>query len=451
MADISKITLPNGTTYTIKDATARTGSGRVNGTAITVQTGSTKLAKITLQTLMSWLITKGYIPSGTNCYKLLNVSWSYAGNDILQLQAVSATGANTNYELQLAGCQIEFIGNATDYQTGVFRLRIHSSPTTSFTVTSGYTIFPVNHVAEYTCNGSGYTPVWKIHANLGDVVNTNTWRGIQNNLTSDSTTDSLSAAQGKVLASQAIKNITRSGTTFTATRVDGTTFTFTQQDNNTTYTAATAAPLANGTAAVGTSAKYAREDHVHPAQTTISGNAGSATVASRLAGFGSGGAATSCSWGNQTGTAIRVSASPAGGGVFWRDNNPANGQVSMGVDGTLYIKEGSVNVGDAIKSISRSGTTFTYTTLWGNTGTFTQQDTNTHYTTHLYAGSGSAANASTTNGNTKLTVADDSTVRNTVTFKGSGGTTVTSDASGNVTITTEVATVAETKSYLGIS
>ena len=32
---------------------------------------------------------------------------------------------------------------------------------------------------------------------------------------------------------QAISNITRSGTTFTATRADGTTFTFTQQDNNT--------------------------------------------------------------------------------------------------------------------------------------------------------------------------------------------------------------------------
>lgn len=48
-------------------------------------------------------------------------------------------------------------------------------------------------------------------------------------------------------------------------------------DNNTTYIAATELPLAPGTAAVGTSAKYAREDHVHPAQTTITGNAGTAT------------------------------------------------------------------------------------------------------------------------------------------------------------------------------
>ena len=40
---------------------------------------------------------------------------------------------------------------------------------------------------------------------------------------------------------------------------------------------ATATPKAHGTAAVGTSAKVAREDHVHPAQTSVSGNAGTAT------------------------------------------------------------------------------------------------------------------------------------------------------------------------------
>lgn len=39
--------------------------------------------------------------------------------------------------------------------------------------------------------------------------------------------------------SKAIKSITRSGTTFTATALDGTTTTFTQQDNNTTYGVAT--------------------------------------------------------------------------------------------------------------------------------------------------------------------------------------------------------------------
>ena len=60
--------------------------------------------------------------------------------------------------------------------------------------------------------------------------------------------------------------------------------------------------------------------------------------------------------------------------------------------------------------------------------------TDTHYTTHLYAGSGTAANDATTNGNTKLTVVDNTTTRNSVTIKGTGGATVTSDANGVVTI-----------------
>lgn len=42
-------------------------------------------------------------------------------------------------------------------------------------------------------------------------------------------------------------------------------------------TATTTTPKAAGTAAAGSETKYARGDHVHPAQTTITGNAGSAT------------------------------------------------------------------------------------------------------------------------------------------------------------------------------
>ena len=60
--------------------------------------------------------------------------------------------------------------------------------------------------------------------------------------------------------------------------------------------------------------------------------------------------------------------------------------------------------------------------------------TDTHYTTNIYAGSGTAANVSTTNGNTKVTIADNTTVRGSVTIKGTGATTVTSNASGVVTI-----------------
>lgn len=46
--------------------------------------------------------------------------------------------------------------------------------------------------------------------------------------------------------------------------------------HGTHVTWATAVPLVAGTAAVGTVARVAREDHVHPAQTSVTGNAGSA-------------------------------------------------------------------------------------------------------------------------------------------------------------------------------
>ena len=45
----------------------------------------------------------------------------------------------------------------------------------------------------------------------------------------------------------------------------------------TANTASTTSPKAAGTAAVGSETNYARGDHVHPAQTTVSGNAGTAT------------------------------------------------------------------------------------------------------------------------------------------------------------------------------
>ena len=50
-----------------------------------------------------------------------------------------------------------------------------------------------------------------------------------------------------------------------------------EASHGTHVTYATVAGKAAGTAAVGTSDKVAREDHVHPLQTTVSGNAGSAT------------------------------------------------------------------------------------------------------------------------------------------------------------------------------
>lgn len=56
--------------------------------------------------------------------------------------------------------------------------------------------------------------------------------------------------------------------------------------------AATEAPSAAGVAAPGASAKYAREDHVHPEQTSVTGNAGTATKLKTGRSIGVGGALT---------------------------------------------------------------------------------------------------------------------------------------------------------------
>lgn len=72
---------------------------------------------------------------------------------------------------------------------------------------------------------------------------------------------------------------------------------------------ATVAPLIAGTAAVGTSTKYAREDHRHPEQVNITGNAATATTATDLASapsFIKNGNFTKITVGNKTSTDFTV-------------------------------------------------------------------------------------------------------------------------------------------------
>lgn len=122
-----------------------------------------------------------------------------------------------------------------------------------------------------------------------------------------------------------------------------------------------------------------------------------------------------------------------------KDGSVANGGdwtiVQTNIDGAVIGPE-SINTSNAVaifngtngRIIKNSGFTI------GKSVPSNAVFTDTHYTTHLYAGTGTAQNAATTNGNTKLTIADNTTVRNNVTIKGSGATTVVSDGSGNITI-----------------
>jgi hypothetical protein len=109
------------------------------------------------------------VSNNTNVSIVIPVGWAYANNDILQ-----ASINGTNYEIQLAGVIIEFHGyvnTSTDYLSGVYRFRIHSSPTKSFTPASGYTQFPTSSIAEFFCNGSGYSPTWKMFASTSETSN----------------------------------------------------------------------------------------------------------------------------------------------------------------------------------------------------------------------------------------------------------------------------------------
>ena len=76
--------------------------------------------------------------------------------------------------------------------------------------------------------------------------------------------------------------------------------------------AATTAPKAAGTAAVGTGTTWARADHVHPAQTTVSGNAGTATKLQTARKIGlSGVTATAQSFDGSGDITIPITAVPA--------------------------------------------------------------------------------------------------------------------------------------------
>ena len=89
-----------------------------------------------------------------------------------------------------------------------------------------------------------------------------------------------------------------------------------------------------------------------------------------------------------------------------------------------------------IKSLSINGKTITYTKGDGTTGTIITQDTDSHYTTGLKvcASATGTANAAATNGNVRINVLDNTTVRDSHIIKGTGATSVTSDASGVITI-----------------
>lgn len=296
------------------------------------------------------VITAGNTFNGEQ--KMLNSSYCPTMNDI-------ASGV---------GCSLKN-SRACDNQLIVAEIW---APTTAVTDSTINMSSVVGEIAFYH-GGSGSGGQFASKTLLGK-INSNGWVGNVQGNASTATNVAWSGVTSKpsYYDAKAIKSITRNGTTFTYTCMDGTTGTFTQQDNNTTYNAAS-----QSTAGLMSAADKKKLD-------------GIATGAN-----------------NYTYTLPAATSSALGG-----------------------VKVGS-NITNSSGTISL--TKANVTAALGYTPPTT--DTNTHYTTKLFAtNSSGTAHAATTNGNTYLRLFDDSTARQSIKIIGSGATTVSSDGSGTITI-----------------
>ena len=188
----------------------------------------------------------------------------------------------------------------------------------------------------------------------------------------DTATKATNNASGNELSNSIIKDLSVSGKVITYTKLDGTTGTITTQDTNTWTAFKGATSSANGTAG------YV------PAPTK----------------------------GNQN--------------KFFR----ADGTWATPTNTTYSFTNSAPTLA--------WGTTSTIGTVGGVDLTVTMPanpNTDTHWTTTLYAGAKDAkSNAVTTNGNAYIKLFDNSAIRSQLNIKGSGATTVTTDANGVITI-----------------
>lgn len=110
---------------------------------------------------------------------------------------------------------------------------------------------------------------------------------------------------------------------------------------------ATVSPLADGTASVGTSTKAAKEDHVHPLQTTVSGNAGTATklaTARNINGISFDGSAN-----------ITINAVDSTARIASTEKGAANGVCPLGADSKVAASYLPSYVDDVVEAANLAG------------------------------------------------------------------------------------------------
>ena len=152
-----------------------------------------------------------------------DTTYSTATSSTLGLVKIGYAANGKNYPVQLSNGQMYVNVPWTDTNTDTnthytAHLRTANSATSTSQVTTATSNPYLNLIEESALRdsvrimGDGATTVTSSADGKTITVkstDTNTWRGIQNNLTSDSTTDSLSAAQGKALANGSARDNTK--------------------------------------------------------------------------------------------------------------------------------------------------------------------------------------------------------------------------------------------------
>lgn len=240
MADISKVKTPDGNTYNVKDSTARDLiANKADKTVATTSANGLMSAadKKAIDREFFRMLPNGgtYIPANAdlNTVQYLKVG-NYYNSTGREAQTIKNIPVGRGFMMYVLSPLSEAYDDEST-RTWVYRLRI-------FVEFNGDGIFTQLVSSGATIGKFSYDP-WVKVTNSDDLGAVS--KIINDHIANKSNPHGVTKAQvglGSVAnldQSKAIKSITRSGTTFTATALDGTTSTFTQQDSNTTYPIAT--------------------------------------------------------------------------------------------------------------------------------------------------------------------------------------------------------------------
>lgn len=291
----NQVVLTNGTTGALKTSEAsslsvgsattatdyNTSSGTIK-TALDGKANGTRWRAVTKGQTWSRLFYSEPVNTGEGCSGILAVSCTrgIVVCNATFLITTSHNGATKSSVIELASC---------DYTPVRSRIVVNSSGNYYFEVYDTAQSISASTTQAWHCS---FVPL--LGANITTYTAFTDGTTVPTNYTA---TNDFTTTGGKAAA--AIKNITRSGTTFTATRQDGSTFTFTQQDSNTdtkvTATAKTtdnvnykilATASASPTSGAATEAVYDPDITLNPSTNTISanisGNAATATAAASV-------------------------------------------------------------------------------------------------------------------------------------------------------------------------